>query len=300
MRISRGILCLFLVSLWISISGNAGANASPLGQVELQTLVASSVAITSVPSTLSPTLGEVSRDVPSTKLSNVGACGNPLKLCIYGAVKSKGLIVLTGDSHALMWAPPLAAVAQALGFRLGLTWLPGCPSTTVTQPACTSFKAKVDATIAAQRPSLVILAERTAGVTAQSMWPDSDVDWAQGLAGRMLRLEKSSKVALLYDTPPMPASPAACLAIDPNQVQRCGAPLVSPNPLLQTKSQAEHDAVRFAHATGIDPLPWLCATRCSPIIGTSVVYYDQTHLATSWVMRLTSVLQAKVAPLVKR
>jgi hypothetical protein len=199
-----------------------------------------------------------------------------------------------------MWAPPIAAVASKLGYRLGVSWLPGCPSTVVTQPACNSFKSKVDSAIAAQKPALVILAERTAGLSEQPTWPVSDVSWAQGLAGRILRLEKASKVALIYDTPPMPASPALCLAIKANDVQRCGSPLASQNPLYQTKSKAEHDAVAFAHATGIDPLPWLCGSQCSPIIGTSVVYYDQTHVATSWAMKLAGVLQEKIAPLLRR
>ncbi len=262
--------------------------------------MSASASIASIPPNLSPSLSQVSRDVPSAILPLVGACTNPSKFCIYGAPKAKKLLVLTGDSHAFMWAPPIAAVASKLGYRLGVSWLPGCPSTVVTQPACNSFKSKVDSAIAAQKPALVILAERTAGLSEQPTWPVSDVSWAQGLAGRILRLEKASKVALIYDTPPMPASPALCLAIKANDVQRCGSPLASQNPLYQTKSKAEHDAVAFAHATGIDPLPWLCGSQCSPIIGTSVVYYDQTHVATSWAMKLAGVLQEKIAPLLRR
>ena len=300
----RGRLRIILswLVLWLFVVSplHAGASARPLSQAELSTLVANSAAITTVPEKLNPSLSAVSSDVPSSELSGLVACLNPTKLCSYGVKSSKTLILLTGDSHALMWAPPMAAIAASLGVRLSVAWSPGCPSTTVNQPSCTSFKEKVDATIALLRPSLVVLAERTSGLVAQPTWPSTDTAWAQGLAARMLRLEKFSKVALLYDTPPMPASPAACLAIDVTRVQRCGAPLLSENPAFQTKSQAEHDAVAYAHAAGIDPLPWLCASRCSPIIGTTVAYYDQTHLATSWVMKLATVLRAKVAPLIKR
>jgi hypothetical protein len=104
---------------------------------------------------------------------------------------------------------------------------------------------------------------------------------------------------MLLDTPAMPASPARCLAIDPHQVQRCGTPLPPVNPLLQTRSSAERRAIAFAHATAIDPLLWLCGGSCAPILGNTVAYYDQTHLATSWAMQLTTVLHDQIAPLVR-
>jgi hypothetical protein len=285
------------------LAGQISSSAAPpnaLTSAQVSSLVASSMRISSVPENLTPPLSQVGRDVPSTVLSGIGSCINPVKLCFYGAVKAKKTIVLTGDSHALMWAPPMASVASVLGYRLGVTWLPSCPIAVIAQATCTSYKTKVDATIAAMRPSLVVVAERTSALVAQPSWPSSDATWAQGVAGRLLRLEKSSKVAMLLDTPSMPAAPAACLAIDPMQVERCGASLVPQNPLQATKTQAERDAVSFAHATAIDPLPWLCGTQCSPILGTTVAYYDQTHIATSWAMRLTTVLRAKVAPLLTR
>src|SRR5579875_1824459 len=52
--------------------------------------------------------------------------GTTYDLCSLGAVRSRHLVVLLGDSHAWMWIPGMVEAATELDFRLVPITKPGC------------------------------------------------------------------------------------------------------------------------------------------------------------------------------
>ena len=93
-----------------------------------------------------------------------------------------------------------------------------------------------------------------------------------------------------FNTPP-----PECLASYPTSVQTCSAP--NPNPAQQWHEGAEKAAAKAEKVLYVSPMPWLCTTTCSPVIGNYVAYYDQYHLTCTYAAYLSGVLEAALKPI---
>ena len=97
--------------------------------------VASATRITSVPSSVEPALTEAANDYggndePDRCRGDFTNTSEPI--CVFGDDRGHKLMVLYGDSHALMWVSPLKAIAAAAHWRLVVLGKPSCPAAIVT------------------------------------------------------------------------------------------------------------------------------------------------------------------------
>jgi hypothetical protein len=230
--------------------------------------------------------------------------------CVFGDTSSRKVIVLFGDSHAMMWLPAVDAAASTLRYKVVLMWSPGtCGAVALFATSyfylgqersieCRGWHAEAVSAIKKLHPALVLLGERTTNVVAEpGNTPISDGTWQAALERSIDQIKHdASHVALIEDLPELDASPQTCLAAYPRAVQsECAVPY--PNPANAGHQPAESAA---AAATGIGLISttsWFCTATCSPVIGRYIAYYDASHVSASYARYLSRVMTAAIKPL---
>ena len=136
---------------------------------QVAALVKASTSIMQLPATTKPSLVDASQSMTLNALTALGGkCPNAQTTCSFGALSSKKVVLLIGDSHALMWVPALVPSLAKAGYRLDLKWFPGCPIATFvvanptdTQSRCATWRTNLLLTIKKSPPVAVIFSERT-------------------------------------------------------------------------------------------------------------------------------------------
>lgn len=232
-------------------------------------------------------------------------CETPTS-CVFGDTSSSKVIVLFGDSHAMMWLPAIAPIATKDDQRLVVMWLPSCPvanlkdfsydkSTPIT-PGCTAWRTTAISEIHAMKPELVLLGERTAQVYSQpSDKLFTNAEWEAALKTPIEQLQgPTTKVAIIEDVPYYDVDPPqSCLAAYPDDiVKKCAVPYPNTkNPGHQTAEQA---AAKATGAGFIPTVQWLCTKTCSTVVGNFISYYDQGHVSATYADYLSGVMGAAV------
>ena len=293
-----------------SVSGATSPLPSPGSAPQVKALVAASTKITSLPSNLDPALSNVSNDVTGSflKVSQSG-CSNFASPCTFGDQKSKKVIVLFGDSHALMWSLAVSPIAASLDYKVDEFWYPGCPAaeltvlnqfTDVTNTPCNTWRTNVFAAIKKLSPIAVIVSERTTNVEAPNGSEITPSQWLPALEATIAALHTTkTKVVVIGDVPEFNFPMPECLALHPTAIQLCATAESNPIPANQDLSTTEAQAAAAEHVGFINPDPWLCATptACSPVVGTYVTYYDQTHVSATYAAYLSGVMGTALKPL---
>jgi SGNH domain (fused to AT3 domains) len=301
--IAAGLLAL-AASASAAVVSPRGSAPAPGTAVEIAELVRAAPSITTVPARSYPSIYAEASDSATREFPVTDHGCLTLTECVFGDTTSNQTIVLFGDSHAQMWLSAVAPAAAALHYRVVLLFLAGCPTATVTVwnplpipgfPAgsytgCNRFRKESIAAIDQFHPALVLLSNRTAMVESGNGTYFTDAQWKAGVRKTIDALKPShAKVAMIgdivYFSEPLPQ----CLAANDTNVQACA----SPNPNLTAHS---HQAVerREALALGakfINPLPWICTTMCSPVIGSFLAYLNSAHLDATYVTFLSTVMQ---------
>ncbi len=220
------------------------------------------------------------------------------RTCRFGKEGAKADVVLLGDSHAAQFFDPLAAAAENLGTGLLMRSKSGCPailaglwSAKFKRPyeECDTWREMVLATVAAERPKLVILSSATAydlidPQTGAVMAKDQSAAlYREGLRRLIARiLESAEKVVLIKDTPRFPEEPVNCLYRNPGNEQICSWPVEA----VTTGETYVPDLSEFgARATLVDLNSLICAEgQCRAIAQGRPVLYDTSHLARSFAM----------------
>ncbi|MGL4742960.1 MAG: SGNH hydrolase domain-containing protein, partial [Dermatophilaceae bacterium] len=144
------------------------------------------------------------------------------------------------------------------------------------------------ARIAAERPEHVLLSAFTG---SERKDPGFTQEWASGVdtTVRSLR-EQKTPVTVLADTPYPGTDIPDCLASNVADARRCAVPRVTALSDLPRRS-ATARAAQAAGATVVDPTPWFCtATSCPSVVGTTVVYSDNSHMSATWSLALRRLL----------
>ncbi len=123
-------------------------------------------------------------------------------------------------------------------------------------------------------------------------------EWSSALQTTFASLKKvKTKIILIGDIPidnnPMPD----CLAIHPSSIQDCGTAPLNAVDANQDAHVGEQAAAKASKVGFVNPIPWLCTTTCSPIIGNMVVSYDSTHVSAVYASYLSTVMGTAVKPL---
>jgi peptidoglycan/LPS O-acetylase OafA/YrhL len=275
--------------------------------------VASATRITSVPSDLSPSLAGTRRDFAGLNNPEFSCVKSALqgtdwsRSCTLGDAGGKHLLVVYGDSHALMWLPAFQRIAVEAHWRLEVLVSYYCPAELVTvgEPAslgasgepntqCTRFHTWAVDRIHAERPDLVVISQSTLysppTTAGQPGGLFSASAWGEGLHSLLRELRTPpGRVVFLGDIPALPSDPPTCLSEHLHDVQACSAPVAVTRSGFTT---LERGVVTGAGSRYVDPTPWFCSDVCTPIVDHYGVYRDQLHMTGTYALYLEKVLGA--------
>jgi hypothetical protein len=276
-------------------SAVASASGSPGTPAQVTAVVAASTSITRVNSTVGAELASAPYDV-ADRIYKIPAICDTATTCLYGDVTGSSTIVLFGNSHARMWLPSIIPIATSDGDRILLLGKNECPVVSLnlnptTYPDCNAVIAASIAVIKHVKPLVAILADRTVepGYSAGA--------WEAGMKKTIAAISPTvGHVVVVGDIEQFNFQPDVCLSLHPNLVQK-DCSIANPNPRVVSLSSAEKAAAKADNATYLNPIPWLCTTkRCSPIIGTDVVYWDNDHVSVTYAQYLSQVMGDALQP----
>ncbi|MGW3644924.1 acyltransferase family protein [Streptomyces sp. NPDC000878] len=261
-----------------------------------------------LPSNLSPPLTEIksARSAVYRDGCHVAYDSTSTPPCEYGDPASDKVVVLFGDSHAAQWFPALNRLAGERGWKLVSWTKASCKAAKVTlrrfegpYAECDVWRARAIERIVALRPDLVIVSSSDAG---EPLNPERDLggQWTNGLRTTYEALGASgAKVVALLDTPWPRTDAVDCAALYSLRLDRCTNRL--PGAIRDgARRVATLAAARLSGATVIDPVPWLCTGRgdCPVLVGDTVVYRDDSHIADAYAEAVAPVLGARLTEVV--
>ena len=294
------VACVTLLSQGL-VAGAAEKVPPATSPTSLTKLIANSTKITTLPKSLTTPLAQVGSDrVDRYYLSLKIGCYRLTPSCTFGSSTLKKTLVLIGDSHAGMWAPAIIPAANAAGYKVIVQWFPNCPAADVVPwivwkgqlgTDCASWRTKTLTDVANLAPAMVVLSESTTFAQSDANTPFSQAEWQSALQRTISALNKpKTKVIMMGDVPYFTTSPAQCLAIHPTDVQRCSTSVLNPIPGNRQMANAESAAAAASRVPFYNPDSLLCASTCSPVVGTTVTFTDTNHVASSYAASIRTAL----------
>ena len=234
-------------------------------------------------------------------------------VCDRGAITSKHTIAIFGDSHAEQWLPALNEIGLKYNYKISIFSKAGCPAPKLLvqkvtggtankllpYPECATWRAAVIAKLqAAPAPDLLLLA----AVKRYNDGNDpaaTNAYWIAGYEATINALKSHvSNIAIFNDTP-YPGTPTVpdCLAHSLSYPATCNIPydkaVTLDDRLSLLQGVASKNGVHL-----IDPIPWLCNySSCPAVIGGTVAYKDESHLAAAMSLQMVPQLETAILPL---
>jgi len=213
--------------------------------------------------------------------------------CVYGQPKSKKVVVVFGDSHALHWTPALLRIATIKRWRLVALLRANCTSALVdTDPICNEWRRNSLARIKKLEPSLVILGTNTGrnvlvrdGSGGTLKRRASERVLQAGMVSTMKEmLDTGAKVTLMRDLALAPFDPSSCVQQNPGNLGRCSFRAVRPFWMaFDFKAARQVNRVQM-----IDPLPKVCPGGiCRATSGKYLKFRDRFHLSATYAATLS-------------
>lgn len=214
--------------------------------------------------------------------------------CVYGHPKSKKVVVVFGDSHALHWSPALVRVANRRGWRLVALLKANCTIALADiRPACNQWRRNSLDRMRKLRPSLVVLATNTSfnvrvrdGAGGTLSRPKSGPALESGMVAMMRKLLRlGARVTLIRDLFVPPFHPSACVQLNPDNPRICDFDAAR----RYWMSFDYKAARRVRRVQVVDPLPKVCpGGTCSATAGRILKYRDNSHFTASYATTLSS------------
>ena len=259
-----------------------------------------------VPGNLLPPLTEARDDVPAIYENgcHLTQPETEPRECVFGVSDAAATVVLIGDSHAAQWFPALERLATERGWRLVALTKSACTPAALTvwnttfkraYTECDTWRAAVQDRVMEEAPELVIVVSShpyPSVANGQRASADDGTALANGLAATLRSLVAlADHVLLLADTPKFAVDPPECLSAHLDDVLGCSEPRATMLDPDWTAREAATAAT--AGAAFVDPTGWACPTDpCPAVVGRFLVYRDQHHLATPYVLALRDRLAA--------
>ena len=264
-----------------------------------------------VPADLQPSLATVKDDAPIIYANGCHLDQRTVepKVCLFGDTSSPTTVVLIGDSHAAQWFPALARLATVEHWQLVSLTKSACTPAELTvynssfkraYTECDTWRAKAFDLIAAEHPTLVVMAMSRSYVLVDGSSTTTVAKrpylWDAGIAASLARLSGAADhVVLMGDTPRSSVDPPACLSEHLDDVLACATP--SKNAIDPKRTADDRALAEAAGATFIDPTSWVCPTEpCPAVIGSYLVLRDSHHLTTPFSTALARRLLAALPP----
>ncbi len=286
------------VDLSASTSSAPVITTTPLAQV--LHLVAESHDIRSVPPHLDPPVADAIAQ-PSANLGEPAAhTGCVLSFdqstapaCTFGDTSAPRTMVLYGDSHAGMWFRALDDIAVRDHWRLVVLFKSACPAALLPTEgrgsgagagrwkACDAWHSYAVRRIDSIRPQLLVLSQGRNRTPSGHVYPTAQ--WQRGLELLLRTVAAVHPRTVVLGDVPTNGGPV-CMAGHPDDIQACAGDPRSPY------DRAEARAAELGGASYVATVPWFCTVTCSPVIGDFDVYFNASHVSTSYSRFLETVL----------
>ena len=302
------VATVLILSVVIGTESNPGAATGlPAAPNALAVLreVAASKTISSVPDRTDPALSRAAddwggNDEPSHCSADLTQSTE--RLCILGDTHARRLLIVYGDSHALMWLPAFDSIATHAHMRLLVLGKAGCPASliTISNPpgsgsaanpyvACDNWHRWAVETINRLSPSILVVSQDST-YSAPGPFPFTYEQWSNGLAALFKEIPSSRTEKVYLGNIPLPdVSPPTCLSVHLNDAQSCSTPVARAYRYLDETEYAVTESLGIRY---IDPTPWFCSDVCTAIVGPYEVYLDRYHVTAAYATYLQNVLAA--------
>jgi hypothetical protein len=242
-----------------------------------------------VPSGLTPPIDRL-RSVPARYalppgcISNGSSDESTSKICRVGRTTSRKLIVLIGDSHALMWLPAVTEMALRDGWALVplLRW--GCmPNWWLTDDgpqACRDWYRWALGQVRRLHPRVTLVG----GSIPERQTPSTDLA-VDGIIAAASALRRTGTIVdVIGDPEGLDLNPVDCLLSRRASMASCTT-------TWPASSLAFYDRVaRGARRLGVGFIPTRGFTcferRCPAVIGQTIAYWDNSHLSWAYAVRV--------------
>jgi hypothetical protein len=282
------------ITLVVAPWASAGTPAAPGTAQQVAALVASSVKINVANAHVLSELAADPTDTAENFYPNLQITCATATACVFGDIQSTKTVVLFGDSHARMWLPSIVPVAIHDKLKIVYLGQDGCPVVSLassgtypsTPAECASLRSSIISVINALKPFAVILADRTSNTSFTA------AQWQSGFTTTLRAIAPSkAAVVVLGDIQVFSETVPGCIAANPTAVQKCS--MKNPNPKMKGLESAEIAATRIAKDLYVPTTQWLCTTtKCSPVIGNYVAYWNNSHVSATYASYLSTVMGA--------
>jgi len=216
--------------------------------------------------------------------------------CEFGDTTSDVIVVLTGDSHAAAWFGTFDEAGKANHWKIITVTKRGCPTADVRvysavnreildapYPECDTWRAAAIQYIVGLQPDLVVFPMLTRRGAVGHRGADAIREWGAGL-GRTLDAVGASgaKMLVIGDTPKTNGDNIPlCVSGHQQNIAPCGNS--RSKAVLDERLAVLAQTAPAHHATYVDTSNWFCTdTFCPAVIGSLVVYSDDSHLTDSY------------------
>ncbi len=289
-----------------SADSSVSAQKTYASTAEVLAAVQAAQTITALPDSVAATLTAKHTWAPEVyfncKSVNNPSGAVPFGECAYGDKNGNKTMVVYGDSHAAMWAASLEGVAAKNGYKLRVFGLGGCPvldlqfqSSQSNSPndKCDQFHTTAVEEILAIKPDVIFATSVSDQKLRDGASPTSD-QWREGWIGALKKLGASgARLSVIGSIPSWQNSDPKCLAAHTRSIQDCS---VQTSEALPANMEAEIAASESAGALYVDPIKWVCAERCVPVIADTLVYFNPYHLTEAYAQYLTGAVEDAVRP----
>jgi peptidoglycan/LPS O-acetylase OafA/YrhL len=223
--------------------------------------------------------------------------------CAFGDPHGTKLMVIYGDSRAVMWSAPLEGIAAKNGWKLRVYGFGGCSvadmelmswKTHAPDKECDTFRSAAISQIRALHPNLVITTSVGNQLLPDGSAQPTPTQFQDAWVSTFHKLaQPGTRLAMIAPIPTWPNDDARCLAAHVRDVQACSVAAADDEADAEAPQTA---AASVAGVVFVSPRPWVCAERCEPVIADIRVYRERYHFSRTYAMYLTGALTAALQP----
>jgi peptidoglycan/LPS O-acetylase OafA/YrhL len=230
-----------------------------------------------VPRALAPPLGQLLSDRYHLGTCVAGSGETSARLCQLGDTRARRLLIVLGDSHAVMWMPALIQLARRHHWRLVPLVKTGCVPAGTASGSCATWYRWALAHVRRLHPRAVVL--------SHTWWSGSALEGIDAVSRELQDLAPlTPRLAVIEDPPGSGRATLDCLLARRATLGSC-AFRVTPDHAA-TYSSLRREA-RAVHAAYVPTLGWFCVRGlCPAVVGTIVTYRDSTHITATYARQL--------------
>ncbi|MEU2928349.1 acyltransferase family protein [Streptomyces sp. NPDC007251] len=201
--------------------------------------------------------------------------------CVIGDPKGARTLVLMGDSHAWQWNDVYDAIGKDLRVRVVTMAKGGCspqiyhivnPQVNREYTECDSWRQSAFAALKKIHPDVLVIADRAR----------REANRTGAEASFKVFKETGARLAYMTDTPEPGQNVPDCLATHIDNITLCNRKQWQALEYPQFRTMEREVAEKYG-ADIIDTTPAFCtADVCPAVIGDQVVYFDNSHITSSY------------------